>query len=66
MDRLERILAIMGIVTRGDIETLRANMRRNNLLIPKAFLILTLVILQALTELCSLGEPDRQALTDFV
>ena len=63
---LERILAIVGIVARGNIEVLRTDMRSDNLLIAKALLNLAQVILQAQAKLCSLRQPDGQALAYFV
>ena len=61
---LERVLAIVSIVTRGDIQVLRTDSRSDNLLIVVRLQYTTEQVLKAQTELCTLRQPDRQALTD--
>ena len=56
----------MSIVTAGDIEILRSDMRRNNFLISKALLNFAQVVLQTQTKLRSLGQPDGQTLAHLV
>ena len=66
MDRLERILAILRIVTGSDIQHLIANRRTHHLLIAILSLDATQEILQAQAQSGSLRQPHRQSLAHHV
>ena len=62
VDGLEAVLAIVSVVARGDIEVLTADMGSDDLLVAKAGLYLAQHVLQAQTQLRSLGQPDGKTL----
>ena len=66
VDRLEGILAVVGVVSRGDIEVFRADARSDDLLIVVRLEHATKQLLQAQTQLCALRQPDGQTLADAV
>ena len=66
MDRLERILAILRIVTRSDIQHLVSNRRTHHLLITVLSLDATQEILQAQAQSRTLRQPHRQTLAHHV
>ena len=59
---LEGILAILCVVSAGDIELLVADMRSDNLLITKLTLNLLKECLEPQAEVSALRQPDRQTL----
>ncbi len=63
MDGLEGVLAVVGIVAGGDIEVLRSNTRRDDLLIVVGLQHVAQQLLQAQTQLSTLRQPDGQTLT---
>ena len=60
VDRLERVLAILGIVAGGDVELLVAYVRGDYLLVAVAALYFTEELLQAVTKSGALGQPERK------
>ena len=65
-DRLERVLAVMIPVTRGDVQLLRSDMRSDNLLIAVTLLDTLQEIFQSQTQCRSLRQPYRQTFADHV
>ena len=65
-DGTEGVLSVVGIVARGDIEALAADMRGDNLLIAITLLHLTQMVLQTQTEVCTLRQPDGKALAHLL
>ena len=63
MNRLERILSIMCIVTRSYIKVLTTDMRSDYLLITITFLNLLQEVFQTQAQGSSLRQPNRQSLT---
>ena len=57
VDRLERVLAIFGIVAGGDVEVFAADVRRHNLLVAVFLLDLLEELLKFESKLCPAGEP---------
>ncbi len=64
VDGLERVLAIFGIVARGDIEVLVADMRGDHLLVAVLFLYLAQELLETVAQGGTFGQPKGQALAD--
>ena len=62
VDRLERILAVFGVVARGDVEFLVADMRGDHLLVTVFFLHVAQKLLQTVAQGGAFGQPQRQAL----
>ena len=62
MDRLERVFAILGIVSRSDVEVLRADVRRHHLLVAVALLDFLQEVFEAQTECGAFRQPHGQAL----
>ncbi|CQB89892.1 Uncharacterised protein [Chlamydia trachomatis] len=63
---LERVFAIVGIVSTGDIQILTANMRSDDLLIAKTLLNFAQHLLQTQAKFCSFWQPNRQSLAHTV
>ena len=63
VDRLEAVLAILGVVARRYIEILTTDMRRHHLLIAETLLNLLEEIFQAQTQSRTLRQPKRQTLS---
>ncbi len=63
VDGLETILAIMCIVTRGNVKVLASYMRCYHFQVTKTLLYLTQHVLQAQAQLRTLRQPDGQSLT---
>ena len=61
VDRLERIFAIFGIVARGDIEVLVADVGRDNLLVTVFFLNFAQELFEAVAQGGSFGEPQGES-----
>ena len=66
MDGLERVLAVVGIVARSDVEALAADVRSDDLLIAVALLNLAQEFLQTQTQGCTLRQPHGQTFTHTV
>ena len=66
VDGLEAVLTIMGVVSRGHIKILGTNVGSDNLLITEALLYLAEHILQAQTQVGTLGEPHGKSLAHTV
>ena len=66
VDRLERVLAVVSIVARSNIQVLRADMRSDNLLIAVVLLYLAQHVLQTQTQVGTLRQPYRQTLAHTV
>ena len=62
VDRLERVFAILGIVSGSDVEVLRADVRRHHLLVAVALLDFLQEILEAQAERGAFRQPHGQAL----
>ena len=60
VDRLERVLAVFGVVARGYVEVFAADVRRHNLLVAVFLLDLLEKLLKFESELCATREPQRQ------
>ena len=66
VDGLEGVLAVVGIVSAGDVEVLRADVRGDDLLVAETLLHLAQVVLQAQAQVGTLGQPDGQSLAYLV
>ena len=60
---LERILAVLGVVARGHVEVLVADVGRDDLLVAVILLYLAQEALQTVAQLGALGQPHGQTLT---
>ena len=63
VDGLERVLTVVSVVTRSDIQVLRSDTRSDNLLIVIRFQNTAEKLLKAQTKLSAFRQPDRQTLT---
>ena len=62
VDRLERILTVLCVVTRCYVEILITDMRSDYLLVTVILLNLAEEALQTVAQLCTLGQPQRKTL----
>ena len=62
VDRLEGVLAVLGIVARGDVELLVADVRGDDLLIAVLLLHVAQELLQTVAQCGALRQPERKAL----
>ena len=60
MDRLERILAVFGVVARRDVQLLVADMGRDDLLVAVLLLHRAQELFQPVAQRGALGQPQRQ------
>ena len=64
VDRLERVLAVLGVVARRDIEVFHADVRRDDLQVAVSFLHIAQEVLQTVPQRGALGQPQRQSRAD--
>ena len=64
VDGLERVLAVLGVVSRGDVEALVADVRGDDLLVAVLLLYLAQELLEAVAQGGAFGEPQGQAGAD--
>ncbi len=62
VDGLERVLAVFGVMARGDVELLVADVRGDDLLVAVLLLHVAQELLQPVAQRGALGQPQRQAL----
>ena len=63
VDRLERVLAVFGVVARGHVQFLVADMRGNHLLVAVFLLHAPQELLQTVAQCGTFGQPQGQALS---
>ena len=62
VDRLEGVLAVLGIVARGDVELLVADVRGDDLLVAVLLLHVAQELLQTVAQCGALRQPERKTL----